>query len=218
MILGMYFFSGSGMVVADTVSNNILYDAHEINVVNAGIQGAISNAPGKQLTPIDTPQKGNEVPKKTNGTEMDALIEAEKKNAIEDQEAVDIRTAEILKETERQGSSTKPVWSPEDMTSENFRLDPGFLTPSEKQYGNGKQYGGTIQNLKTILANIGKYLLIATTTIAVLSIVVGGLMISTTGPTDRAAKWKTIIMLNIMAIIVALFSYSIIRLVSWIIA
>jgi preprotein translocase subunit SecE len=43
-------------------------------------------------------------------------------------------------------------------------------------------------------------------------------MISTTWPTDRAAKGKTIIMLNIMAVIVALFSYSIIKLVSWIIA
>jgi hypothetical protein len=61
------------------------------------------------------------------------------------------------------------------MTSTSFRLDPSFLTPSEKIYKKG-----TIGNIKDILANIGKYLLIATTTIAVLSIVVGGLMISTT--------------------------------------
>lgn len=99
------------------------------------------------------------------------------------------------------------------MTSPDFSLNPNDLSPSEKKYT-----GGTKANFKDILANIGKYLLIATTTIAVLSIVVGGLMISTTGPTDRAAKGKTIIMLNIAAVVVALFSYSIIRLVSWIIA
>ena len=98
------------------------------------------------------------------------------------------------------------------MTSTNFSLNPNELSPSEKPYT-----GGTKVNIKNLLANIGKYLLIATTTIAVLSIVVGGLMISTTGPSDRAAKGKTIIMLNIMAIVVALFSYSIIKLVSWII-
>lgn len=113
-------------------------------------------------------------------------------------------------------SVTTPATSTEssdDMTSTGFTLNPGFLSPSEKTYDKG-----TKGNLKDLLANIGKYLLIATTTIAVLSIVVGGLMISTTGTSDRAAKGKTIIMLNIMAVVVALFSYSIIRLVSWIIA
>lgn len=112
-------------------------------------------------------------------------------------------------------SSASPASSggPSDMTSTSFTLDPNDLSPSEKKYK-----GGTKTNFKTILANIGKYLLIATTTIAVLSIVVGGLMIATTGPTDRAAKGKTIIMLNIMAVIIALFSYSIIKLVSWLIA
>lgn len=99
------------------------------------------------------------------------------------------------------------------MTSTRFTLNPNELSPSEKKYT-----GGTRANFKILLTNIGKYLLIATTTIAVLSIAVGGLMIATTGPTDRAAKGKTIIMLNIMAVVVALFSYSIIRLVSWLIA
>lgn len=99
------------------------------------------------------------------------------------------------------------------MTSTDFLFNPNDLSPSEKKYTQG-----TRMNFKGFLANIGKYLLITTTTIAVLSIVVGGLMISTTGPTDRAAKGKTIIMLNITAILVALFSYSIIKLVSWIIA
>lgn len=99
------------------------------------------------------------------------------------------------------------------MMSTDFTLNPGFLSPSKESYT-----GGTKENLKKLLQNIGKYLLIATTTIAVLSIVVGGIMISTTGPSDRAAKGKTIILLNIMAVVVALFSYSIIRFVSWIIA
>ncbi|NDK19441.1 hypothetical protein GW819_01230 [Candidatus Gracilibacteria bacterium] len=110
-------------------------------------------------------------------------------------------------------AAEKSVDDPNSMTSPNFTLDPNSLSPSEKKYT-----GGTRANLKLLLANIGKYLLIGTTTIAVLSIVVGGLMISTTGTSDRAAKGKTIIMLNIMAVVVALFSYSIIRLVSWLIA
>jgi hypothetical protein len=99
------------------------------------------------------------------------------------------------------------------MTSTEFRLNPNDLSPSEKKYT-----GGTKTNFKILLANIGKYLLIATTTLSVLSIVVGGLIISTTGPSDRAAKGKTIIVLNITAIVIALFSYSIIQLVSWLIA
>ena len=82
------------------------------------------------------------------------------------------------------------------MTSTSFLLDPSNLSPSEKTYKDG-----TKRNFKEMLATIGKYLLIATTSLAVLSLVIGGLMISTTGPSDRAAKGKTIIMLNITAII-----------------
>ncbi len=109
-------------------------------------------------------------------------------------------------------SSSASTGGPDDMTSTNFMFNPNDLSPSEKKYT-----AGTKANFSLLLANIGKYLLIATTTIAVLSITVGGLMIATTGPSDRAAKGKTIIMLNIMGVIVALFSYSIIRLVSWLI-
>lgn len=101
----------------------------------------------------------------------------------------------------------------DDLMSTDFRLDPNGLSPSEKRYT-----GGTKKNLTDFLKTIGNTLLIATSTIAVLSIVVGGVMIATTGPSDRAAKGKTIITLNIIAIFVALFSYSLIRLVSWIIA
>lgn len=110
-------------------------------------------------------------------------------------------------------SSPAPSGGPSDMTSTKFTLNPNDLSPSQNSYNRW-----TETNLKTILAGIGKTLLIATTGIAVLSIVVGGILISTTGPSDRAAKGKTIIMLNIMAILIALFSYSIIRLVSWLIA
>lgn len=98
------------------------------------------------------------------------------------------------------------------MTSTDFLFNPNDISPSQKKY-----IYGTRMNVKGFLANIGQTLLIAVTTIAVLSIVVGGLMIATTGTTDRAAKGKTIIMLNIVSILVALFSYSIIKLVSWII-
>lgn len=100
-----------------------------------------------------------------------------------------------------------------DLMSPEFTLNPGQLSPSTERYDQK-----TVWNLKTLLMKIGNILLIATSTLAVLSIVVGGVMIATTGPSDRAAKGKTIITLNIIAIFVALFSYSLIRLVSWIIA
>ena len=70
-------------------------------------------------------------------------------------------------------------------------------------------------NLTNFLGNMGKTLLIAISTLAVLSITIGGLMIATTGPSDRAAKGKTIISVNIIAIIIALSSYSIIQLARW---
>lgn len=145
--------------------------------------------------------------------QLDALKSEQQNNAEADNKAVDARTEEVVKEMEGDSSSRSPSGGPDDMTSTRFTLNPNDLSPSENSYNRG-----TDTNLKTILAGIGKTLLIATTAIAVLSFVVGGILISTTGPSDRAAKGKTIIMLNIMAIFVALFSYSIIRLVSWLIA
>ncbi|MDP2103565.1 MAG: hypothetical protein Q8K26_01430, partial [Candidatus Gracilibacteria bacterium] len=75
----------------------------------------------------------------------------------------------------------------DDLMSTEFTLNPGQLSPSEKRYT-----GGFKANMTSLLKNIGNILLIATSTIAVLSIVVGGVMIATTGPSDRAAKGKTI--------------------------
>lgn len=150
-------------------------------------------------------------------TEPDPMAEALKANqegSAEREAAIDARREESLKEMSNTSSdSPAPSGGSSDMTSAGFKFDVSDLSPSEKQYKDG-----TKLNLKNILANIGKYLLIATTTIAVLSLVIGGLMISTTGPSDRAAKGKTIIVLNITAIVIALLSYSIIRLVSWLIA
>lgn len=78
--------------------------------------------------------------------------------------------------------------------------------------------GGTKDNITNFLTNAGKYLLIATMTLAVLGVTIGGIMIATTGPSDRAAKGKTIIQLNIMAVILALLSYSIIQFVRWLLS
>ena len=104
-----------------------------------------------------------------------------------------------------------PASSSSDLSTTFFTLDPGKFSPSTKVYDKG-----TKGNFDQLLANIGKYLLIATSTMAVLSITIGGIMIATTGPSDRAAKGKTIISLNIMAILIALFSYSIIQIVRWV--
>jgi hypothetical protein len=178
------------------------------NPLNKGVVDAIITANGGQCGIECAAELGRAAANDTvDAVIWDAAWKSTDQTSISEWDPVATPT------TTEVAGKTKSSWGPDDMTSTDFRLDPSFLTPSEKIYKKG-----TIGNIKDILANIGKYLLIATTTIAVLSIVVGGLMISTTWPTDRAAKGKTIIMLNIMAVIVALFSYSIIKLVSWIIA
>lgn len=100
-----------------------------------------------------------------------------------------------------------------NFASKSFTLDANSFSPATNKYRSG-----TAMNFTSLLANIGKYLLIATTTLAVLGITIGGIMIATTGPSDRHAKGKTIISLNIMAIVLALLSYSIIQFVRWLLS
>lgn len=70
-----------------------------------------------------------------------------------------------------------------NFASPGFQLEANTLTPATKKYNSGTQ-----TNLTSFLATAGKYLLIATTTLAVLSITIGGIMIATAGPSDRHAK------------------------------
>ncbi|MDD5198078.1 MAG: hypothetical protein PHN60_04435 [Candidatus Gracilibacteria bacterium] len=191
LLWSMYFFGGFGIVGATVVFPD---------GTTVGSTHSPATIGGVPLVDTPTPAQGSTIPATSNpaGT----MTVANPSGLVAPGATVGGTT----------GGPT-PSGGRDDMTSTDFTLNPNDLSPSEKKYT-----GGTKTNFKTLLANIGKYLLIATTTIAVLSIVIGGLMISTTGPTDRAAKGKTIIMLNIMAVVVALFSYSIIQLVSWLIA
>ncbi|MFA6090528.1 MAG: hypothetical protein WC774_02005 [Candidatus Gracilibacteria bacterium] len=212
LLLGIYFFGGFGVGYA--------IDLNTTNNVLTNTTNTFSSTPTTTpASPTQTQTNINNTINPPATTQAEVINNATINNAINPppptttQSTIDAGIKATNSSTSQGKTSILPTGGPNDMTSTEFRLNPNDLSPSEKKYT-----GGTKTNFKILLANIGKYLLIATTTLSVLSIVVGGLIISTTGPSDRAAKGKTIIVLNITAIVIALFSYSIIQLVSWLIA
>lgn len=93
-----------------------------------------------------------------------------------------------------------------------FRFDPSSISPSTKTYADGSG------NITPFLKNVARILLIIVSTGAVLSIVIGGFYMATSGgDSEKANKGKIIITYNIIAICVALFAYGIIQFVTWII-
>ncbi|MDD2487319.1 MAG: hypothetical protein PHS92_03045 [Candidatus Gracilibacteria bacterium] len=98
-----------------------------------------------------------------------------------------------------------------DMRSSSFKFDVSSLSPSTKKYTQGGN------NVKALLATITNLLLIILPTISVLFMVSGGIMIiASGGASEKVTKGKNIVIYNIVAIVIALLSYSIIRLVIWI--
>lgn len=91
-------------------------------------------------------------------------------------------------------------------------FNPNDIAPTTETYS-----GGTA-NIPTFLRKVTTVLLIVVSTLAVLSIVIGGFYMATSGgDSEKANKGKIIITYNIIAIFVALFSYGIIQFVIWII-
>lgn len=67
--------------------------------------------------------------------------------------------------------------------------------------------------------HVSNLLLVGIATLAALLITVAGLrMAVSAGNTDEASKGKTMLRFNIMALAVALLSYAIVNLLSWIIS
>ena len=91
-------------------------------------------------------------------------------------------------------------------------FDPNKLAPTTKKYRSGTA------NIPILLDTVAKVLLIVVSTGAVLFIVVGGLLMATSGgDSERANKGKIIITYNIIAIIIAMLSFGIVQFVIWVI-
>lgn len=106
-----------------------------------------------------------------------------------------------------------------DLTSPGFMFNPSDLSPSSNKYERGWD------NVKLLLTGdsssgklgIANLLLIVLPTISVLFMVYGWIIIIISAwVSEKVTKWKQIIVNNIIAIVVALLSYSIIKLVIWI--
>jgi hypothetical protein len=97
-----------------------------------------------------------------------------------------------------------------------FKFDPNSISPSSKSQTD--PYAAGTGNIKPFLQRVARILLIIVSTGAVLSIVIGGFYMATSGgDSEKANKGKIIITYNIIAIFVALLAYGIIQFVTWII-
>ncbi len=106
------------------------------------------------------------------------------------------------------------AWADGRMGEDTWTLDSGAFSPSTQEYREGPK--GNLQNL---LERISGLLLVAISTLAVLLIAVAGFrMAMSSGDSEEATKGKTMVRFNLIAIVLALLSYTIIRFVSWIIS
>ncbi len=102
--------------------------------------------------------------------------------------------------------------SSDNITWESYKFNPNILSPGKKDYNLW-----LIWNTKDLLSKIIKILLIILPTLAVFAIVIWWIfMILSWWKPDNANKWKLIIQMSITSIIIALFSYSFIKLIIWI--
>lgn len=117
------------------------------------------------------------------------------------------------------GGYVPPAGSSSSMGSDNlassgFKFNANDVSPSSFRYDKGSR-----SNLQWLAERISNVLLIGIATLAALLIAVAGLrMALSAGNTDEASKGKTMLRFNVMALAVALLSYAIVNLLSWIIS
>lgn len=111
-------------------------------------------------------------------------------------------------------ATNKNCPDPTSLCSSQFTFETSSASPSSFKYDRGSK--GNIQMLFEHASNI---LLIGIATLAALLITVAGLrMALSAGNTDEASKGKTMLRFNIMALGIALLSYAIVNLLTWIIS
>jgi len=103
-------------------------------------------------------------------------------------------------------------WSPDDISSPAFMLDVSKLSPSDTKYDMWAE-----DNIKELSMKIVRIALVMLPTLSLLFMVFGAIMMITSGgSSEKITKWKNIVIYNIVAIVVALLSYSIVKLIIWI--
>lgn len=110
-------------------------------------------------------------------------------------------------------SSTYFAYAASGMASSDFTFTASDLSPAKSKWDQWPK-----ENVKELLSKISRYLMITITSLAVLFIVVWGIKIITAWwESAEIQNWKKIITYNLIWVVVALLSYSIINLVIWII-
>lgn len=103
-------------------------------------------------------------------------------------------------------------WDENDISSSSFMLDVSKLSPSDTKYNMWAE-----DNIKELSWKIVRIALVMLPTLSLLFMVMGAIMMITSGgSSEKITKWKNIIIYNIVAIVVALLSYSIVKLIIWI--
>ena len=130
--------------------------------------------------------------------------------------AVNTTTLSGVLEASQGGSTPTPApaggKSVPMLTTTDFKLNPKDFSPSNKSYTAG---GGNIANM---IGDLVRMMLIAISTIAVISIAIGGAMMAISGgDSDRVTKGKAILIHSLQALAVSLSAYFIIKFVSWVI-
>lgn len=101
-----------------------------------------------------------------------------------------------------------------DIDKTTFTFDPNTFSPVQSVYTKG-----TKGNFEEFANRVSRFLLVAITALATLLIAVAGLrMALAAGSSEEASKGKTMLRFNLAALAIALLSYAIINLVSWIIS
>lgn len=108
-------------------------------------------------------------------------------------------------------AAAKREIDPNNLAWSNFQLDVNSLTPGENKYSWWAK-----ENINSIINKITKVLLLVIPSLAVLFIVYGAIkIILAWWDSSKVGTGKTIIQFNIIAVVLALLSYSIIQLVIW---
>ncbi|EKD66827.1 MAG: hypothetical protein ACD_49C00009G0052 [uncultured bacterium (gcode 4)] len=103
-------------------------------------------------------------------------------------------------------------WDENDISSSAFMLDVSKLSPSDTKYELWAE-----GNIKELSLKIVRISLVMLPTLSLLFMVIGAIMMITSGgSSEKITKWKNIVIYNIVAIVVALLSYSIVKLIIWI--
>lgn len=129
-------------------------------------------------------------------------LNQQKEDIINDKEYKDNLTKEEAQKRDQ---------DPNNLAGSNFQLDVNSLTPGENKYSWWAK-----ENINSIINKITKVLLLVIPSLAVLFIVYGAIkIILAWWDSSKVGTGKTIIQFNIIAVVLALLSYSIIQLVIW---